>query len=72
VKQKLPEEDETEETEKVEESVVETSLGMLFVFQLRSFPTLDEYNERQRKPVPYKVHTTIDQRVDALMTERYI
>ncbi|KAK3097698.1 hypothetical protein FSP39_012246 [Pinctada imbricata] len=44
--------------------------GSLFVYQLRSFPTLDSYVNKHRDPVPYMVHTTLEKRVDALLKER--
>ena len=43
----------------------------LFVFTLRSFPALDKYRTAERATVPYMVHSTLDRRVTALLTERY-
>ena len=46
----------------------------LFVFTLRSFPALDKYRNSTVKEatekVPYELHTTVDKRVAAVLTER--
>ncbi|XP_071103091.1 WD repeat-containing protein 93-like isoform X2 [Haliotis cracherodii] len=57
-----------EETEMEETPPV--SMSSLFIFQLRSFPSLDPYWKREREAVSYLVHTTLEQRLDALMKER--
>ena len=42
----------------------------LFVFQLRSFPTLDKYRDCERPVIPFVVHNTVMERTDALLKER--
>lgn len=42
----------------------------VFVFQLRSFPALDVYREKQRVDMPFMVHSTAPERVDALLRKR--
>ncbi|XP_046350469.2 WD repeat-containing protein 93-like isoform X7 [Haliotis rufescens] len=63
-----------EASEVVEETEMEeippVSMSSLFIFQLRSFPSLDPYWKREREAVSYLVHTTLEQRLDALMKER--
>ncbi|XP_067664701.1 WD repeat-containing protein 93-like isoform X3 [Haliotis asinina] len=69
---KISSEDESEvdgETE-MEESPPEARKSSLFMFQLRSFPSLDPYWKRERDVVSYLVHTTLEQRLEALMKER--
>ncbi|XP_060554137.1 WD repeat-containing protein 93-like isoform X3 [Ruditapes philippinarum] len=50
----------------------DTSLqtGVVFVYQLRSFPSLDQYWKIKRSSQPFTVHTTIEERVDSLLAER--
>ena len=43
----------------------------LFVFQLRSFPTLDRYHMAQRPQIPFVIHNTVENRVVALLRERF-
>ena len=50
--------------------VVDNCPHNLFVFQLRSFPTLERYWKRQREELPYVIHSTVEKRVDALLQER--
>ncbi|XP_069138449.1 WD repeat-containing protein 93-like isoform X3 [Argopecten irradians] len=62
---------EEEATEKQEtQPEVEPVASMMFVFALKDFTPLEEFMVAERKPVPFTIHTTIDKRVDALMTER--
>ncbi|KAK7115868.1 WD repeat-containing protein 93-like isoform X2 [Littorina saxatilis] len=56
-----------EEAGEAEES---TDTSGVFVFTLRSYPTLDRYWNRLRTPTQLLVHPTIDTRLDALMKER--
>ncbi|KAK3602510.1 hypothetical protein CHS0354_029323 [Potamilus streckersoni] len=44
--------------------------GSIFVYHFRSFPSLDNYMKKKRDNLSFKVHTTINQRVDALLQER--
>ncbi|XP_046574489.1 WD repeat-containing protein 93-like [Haliotis rubra] len=69
---KIPAEDESEveEETEIEESPPEASKSSLFMFQLRSFPSLDPYWKREREVVSYLVHTTLEQRLEVLMKER--
>ncbi|XP_033749813.1 WD repeat-containing protein 93-like isoform X3 [Pecten maximus] len=64
-------EDEKQEPEKQEpQPEVEPVASMMFVFGLKQFAPLEEFMVSERTSVPFTVHTTIDKRVDALMTER--
>ena len=54
----------------IAEEVVEEA-EFLFVFQLRSFPSLDKYRQDDTPPMSYTVHTMINERIDALLKERY-
>ncbi|XP_070543569.1 WD repeat-containing protein 93-like isoform X2 [Ptychodera flava] len=53
-----------------EDYVPNSGLTSLFVFQLRSFPTLDKYWKRLVEAQPYIVHVTADKRVEDLLAER--
>ena len=44
----------------------------MFIFTLRSYPTLDRYWNKTRTPAQLQVHPTIDKRLDALMKERQV
>ncbi|XP_048736712.1 WD repeat-containing protein 93-like isoform X3 [Ostrea edulis] len=44
--------------------------GALFVYQIRSFPSLDSYMSRKRDKVNQTVHAKIENRIEALMKER--
>ncbi|CAH1797468.1 unnamed protein product [Owenia fusiformis] len=48
----------------------DTPRDKLFVFQLRSFPTLDKYWRMTFDNVPYNIHTESGDRINALLTER--
>ena len=61
---------EGEENETAGQGEESEGVGGLFVYQLRSFPSLDSYMNKQRDPVPYMVHSTLEKRVDALLKER--
>ncbi|KAL3866222.1 hypothetical protein ACJMK2_043544 [Sinanodonta woodiana] len=65
VKGTLKENNEEEENE----SGLQT--GSIFVYHFRSFPSLDTYMKKKRNNLSFKAHTTINQRVDALLQERF-
>ncbi|XP_052279521.1 WD repeat-containing protein 93-like isoform X3 [Dreissena polymorpha] len=44
--------------------------GLVFVYALRSFPSLDEFWKIQRSPQPLTVHVTVKQRSEALLANR--
>ncbi|XP_041365295.1 WD repeat-containing protein 93-like isoform X2 [Gigantopelta aegis] len=46
-------------------------MSQMFFFPLRSFPTLDKYWERRRTPVDLRVHSTVENRLQALMEARW-
>ncbi|XP_053405334.1 WD repeat-containing protein 93-like isoform X3 [Mercenaria mercenaria] len=59
----------TEESSEIDaDSSLQT--GIVYVYQLRSFPSLDQYWKIKRSSQPLTVHTTVEQRVDALLAER--
>lgn len=60
--------DDEEEVEIDSSTLVET--GLVFVYQLRSFPSLDEYWKMQRTSQPLTIHVTADQRAEALLADR--
>jgi len=45
--------------------------GLVFVYQLRSFLSLDQYWKIQRSSQPLTIHVTVDKRADALLADRY-
>lgn len=47
------------------------SAGALFMYQMKLFPTLDSYMSRRRDKVSQTVHAKIENRIEALMKERY-
>ncbi|XP_023932289.1 WD repeat-containing protein 93 isoform X1 [Lingula anatina] len=53
-----------------EDYVPNSGMSSLFVFTLRSFPTLDDYLRRQRPDIPYVIHNTVDKRIETLLKER--
>nr|XP_006821252.1 PREDICTED: WD repeat-containing protein 93-like [Saccoglossus kowalevskii] len=53
-----------------EDYVPNSGMTSLFVFQLRSFPSLDKCWKRLCEPQPHVVHVTVDKRVEDLLTER--
>nr|KAG5699569.1 hypothetical protein BaRGS_033765 [Batillaria attramentaria] len=53
-----------------EEDSTTTYRSSLYMFTLRSYPTLDKYWMKTRTKGQLQVHPTIDQRLDALMKER--
>lgn len=56
-----------EETSESEET---TDTSGVFIFTLRSYPTLDRYWNKTHNPSQLQVHPTIEKRLDALMKER--
>ena len=46
-------------------------INSLFVFPLRSFPTLDEFRDRTRPDNSYSLHTPLKDRVDAYVRARF-
>ncbi|XP_078314184.1 WD repeat-containing protein 93-like isoform X3 [Crassostrea virginica] len=46
------------------------SAGALFMYQMRSFPSLDSYMSKRRDKVNQTVHAKIENRIEALMKER--
>ncbi|XP_061173188.1 WD repeat-containing protein 93-like isoform X1 [Saccostrea echinata] len=46
------------------------SAGALFVYQMRSFPSLDSYMTKKRDKVQQTVHAKIENRIEELMKER--
>ncbi|XP_077989361.1 WD repeat-containing protein 93-like [Glandiceps talaboti] len=53
-----------------EDYIPNSGMTSLFVFQLRSFPTLDKYWKRLPESQPHMVHVTADKRVEDLLVER--
>ncbi|XP_078701623.1 WD repeat-containing protein 93-like [Branchiostoma floridae x Branchiostoma belcheri] len=53
-----------------EEYVPGSGNSSMFVYQLRSFPTLDSYWRRQSEPRPFITHVTVNKRCDALLRDR--
>ncbi|KAI0219686.1 WD repeat-containing protein 93 [Lamellibrachia satsuma] len=45
---------------------------VIFVFTLRSFPSLDKYRQKTRVQVPQIIHTTLSQRVNMLFQDRML
>ena len=41
------------------------------MYQMRSFPSLDSYMSKRRDKVNQTVHAKIENRIEALMKERY-
>lgn len=70
--EKKDEEKKVVDEKKEDEQENKPVTASILVYPLGLFPTLDAYNYPPKKPVAFKVHTTIDKRVDALMTERYV
>ncbi|OWF46969.1 WD repeat-containing protein 93 [Mizuhopecten yessoensis] len=62
--------EEENETTPEPQPEVDPVASMLFVFALKAFAPLEEFMVSERTPVAFTIHTTIDKRVDALMTER--
>lgn len=54
------------------ESEETTSTSGVFIFTLRSYPTLDRYWNNIRTATQLLVHPTIETRLDALMKERSV
>ncbi|KAK2179178.1 hypothetical protein NP493_505g03003 [Ridgeia piscesae] len=44
----------------------------IFVFALRSFPSLDRYRQKTQTEVPLIIHNTLSQRVNALFKDRMV
>jgi len=57
-------------TEGDDEDAKTSNKTALYVFQTRSFPTLDKYRKQHHEDVPFIVHSTIENRIEALMKER--
>ncbi|XP_035666401.1 WD repeat-containing protein 93-like [Branchiostoma floridae] len=53
-----------------EEYVPGSGSSSMFVYQLRSFPTLDSYWRRQSEPRPFITHVPVNKRCDALLRDR--
>lgn len=54
------------------ENKTEVSPHSIFVFQLRSFPSLDRYRSNESTPtgLPFTMHSTVDIRANVLLKER--
>ncbi|WAR00781.1 WDR93-like protein [Mya arenaria] len=59
-----------EESEDPLGGATESEEGLVFVYQLRSFPSLDKYWQTSRPHQPLTVHVTIDQRAQAILSDR--
>lgn len=55
-----------------DDDVITQSRDSLFVFQLRSFPSLDQYREKQKESLPYILHPLAEDRLNALLKNRSV
>ena len=62
--------DETAASGQDEQTTAPVCTSQMFFFQLRSFRTLDVYWEHRKTPVDLRVHSTVDNRLQALMASR--